>query len=151
MMTKTIFTLVAMALFAGAGSTGCENTPHEKIQDAKENLQEAKLDVKEAVKDSLTAYREEWQAFKFDAEAKIRDNEYVMNGYRDKIIKADPAQKTIFDKKIANLEQQNAGLKSRLAGYRDEGKSKWEEFKQGFVHDMDALGKSLESLTLDGK
>lgn len=149
MMTRILF--MALGLLAGTVSTGCENTPDEKIQDAKKNLQEAKHDVKEAVNDALTAYRDEWESFRFDAEAKLRDNEYTINGHIKKMVKADPTQKAIFNKRIGELEQRNGELQKRLAEYHDDGKSNWEEFKQGFVHDLDALGTSLKGFSVHDK
>ena len=151
MKSKTIFAVVAIGLITGTVLTGCRNTPEKNIEDAKENLREAKDDVKEAVNDALTAYRDEWHTFKFDAEAKIRDNEYTMNGYKDKMVKAGATQKAIFTKKIGELEQRNADLKRRVEEYRDEGKDKWEEFKQAFTDDLDALGKSLKDLKVNHK
>jgi len=150
-MSRTAFAFVAIVLLAGTAFTGCKSRPEEKIEDAKENLLEAKHDVKAAVNDALTAYRDEWQPFEFDAEARIRDNEYTMNGYKKKMVKADATQKAIFNKKIEELEQRNAELKRRLEEYHDEGKVKWEEFKQGFTHDMGELEKSLKELTVDDK
>lgn len=151
MTTKTLFALVAIGLVAGTVSTGCESTPEKKIEDAKENLREAKHDVKEAVKDALTAYRDEWEGFKFDAETKLRENEYTMNEYKRKMVKADATQKAILNRKIEELGQRNAELQRRLGEYHDEGKTKWEEFKLEFTHDMDALGNSLKDLTTEDR
>jgi hypothetical protein len=36
-----------------------------------------------------------------------------------------------------------------LEDYKDEGQSKWEEFKTNFNHDMDGIGKIMKDLFKD--
>jgi hypothetical protein len=36
-----------------------------------------------------------------------------------------------------------------LEEYKDEGQSKWEEFKTNFKHDMDGIGKTMKDLFKD--
>jgi len=47
------------------------------------------------------------------------------------------------------LKQKNRDLKEKLENYKDEGESKWEEFKTNFNHDMDAIGKTISDLFKD--
>jgi hypothetical protein len=47
------------------------------------------------------------------------------------------------------LEQKNRDLKKKLEEYKDEGQSKWEEFKTNFKHDMDGIGKTMKDLFKD--
>jgi hypothetical protein len=47
------------------------------------------------------------------------------------------------------LEQKNRGLKKQLEEYKDEGESKWQEFKTNFSRDMDAVGKTVKDLFKD--
>lgn len=39
--------------------------------------------------------------------------------------------------------------KKQLEQYKDEGESKWQEFKTNFSHDMDAVGKTMADLFKD--
>ena len=47
------------------------------------------------------------------------------------------------------LEKKNIELKKRMGEYKYESKEKWEEFKQGFNHDMDVVGKSIKDFFSD--
>jgi hypothetical protein len=60
--------------------------------------------------------------------------------------KAGSIMKAKYSKQVAVLEQKNADLKKKLADYKDEGQSKWQEFKTNFKNDMDAIGKTMTDL-----
>ena len=63
--------------------------------------------------------------------------------------KAGPKMKTKYSKDVTALEQRNSNLKKKLEEYKNEGTSKWQEFKTNFKHDMDGLGKTMKDLFKD--
>ena len=147
MVAKHIILLIGACLTAGGIYSACEQTPEKKIEAAKEEIHEAKQDIKEALKDAQTAYRDEWHTFQFDTETKLRENEYHVNELKESMVKMDARAKATFDTTLAVVEQRNESLKKQLAGYKDEGKEKWGEFKEHVTHDMGEIEKSLEELT----
>jgi hypothetical protein len=65
--------------------------------------------------------------------------------------KIDAKNKATYQKKISELEQKNAKLKSDLADYKDESPDKWTSFKIEFNHDMNELGKAIKDFTVNNK
>jgi predicted RNase H-like nuclease (RuvC/YqgF family) len=63
--------------------------------------------------------------------------------------KTDSKTKAKYNKAVAELEQKNRDLKKKLEEYKDEGESKWQEFKTNFSHDIDGLGKTMKDLFKD--
>jgi flagellar motility protein MotE (MotC chaperone) len=113
------FILTFIMLIAGSILTGCNSNRENKVDYAKENVKQASQDLK----DAQVQYEKEWRQFKSDADLKITDNE----------------------KSIAKLKVKiKTGNKKLKAKYE-----KWEEFKQGFNHDMDVVGKSIKDFFSD--
>ena len=144
-MKYTILTFAAMACVAGTLLTGCTKTTEQKVQNAKENVGDAKQELKNA----QSAYLAEWQTFKRESELAIAANEKRIDAFKEKMEKAGPKVKAKYDKEVAALEQKNKDLKKKLEDYKDEGQSKWEEFKTNFKHDMDGIGKTMTDLFKD--
>ncbi len=147
MLTKQILVLTAAAFICVNIYTGCESTPEKRMESAEQDLHEAKKEIKEAIKDAQTEYKDEWHTFQFDNEAKLRDNEYRINELKNKMVKARGKTKLRFDKEIEIVEQRNENLKNKLAGYKDEGTEKWDEFKKEFTHELEMIEKSLSDVT----
>jgi predicted RNase H-like nuclease (RuvC/YqgF family) len=63
--------------------------------------------------------------------------------------KTDSKTKAKYNKAVAELEQKNRDLKKKLEEYKDEGESKWQEFKTNFSHDIDGLGNTMKDLFKD--
>jgi hypothetical protein len=145
-MRKTLIYTAFVAIAAGAIFSSCESNA-KKVENKKENVVEAKEELKEAQRE-LNA---EYPSFKTDAEVKIIANEKRIEELRVKLNKPGKAP---FDelrkKRIDELEQQNASLRTKLDAYEKEN-SDWEAFKREFNHDMEALGKSFENLVKDNK
>lgn len=57
--------------------------------------------------------------------------------------------KASYDEKIAEMDRQNLALESRLKSFESEEKEDWQNFKQEFDRDMDALALALKDLTKD--
>jgi predicted RNase H-like nuclease (RuvC/YqgF family) len=79
----------------------------------------------------------------------IEDNEKRINAFKEKMGKAGLKVKAKFNEEVAVLEQKNRDLKKKLEDYKDEGQSKWKEFKTNLNHDMDGIGKTMKDLFKD--
>jgi len=137
-MKNTLFTFAVIGCMTGIFLVGCEKTAEQKVEGAKKELKEAKAD-----------YVAEWQKFKTESEAQIKVNEDKIDAYEAKMEKAGHKAKANYKKAIAELKEKNHALKEKLEDYKDEGQSKWQEFKTNFSHDLDAVGKTVSDLFKD--
>jgi hypothetical protein len=144
-MKNNIFVFAVIGFMVGTLSTGCGKTSEQKLESAKENVGEVKQDLK----DAQAEYRAEWQTFKSESEQTIAANEKRIDAFKEKMEKAGHKAKAKYRKEVAVLEQKNHDLKNKLEEYKDEGRSKWEEFKTNFKHDMDGIGKTMKDLFKD--
>ncbi len=140
-MKKTIFYIAFAAIVSGGIFTSCDSK-EKKMDDAKEEMQDAKEDMKDAAQD----LNPEYNSFKTDAEMRIDANDQRIADMQAKL--NEPGKKPLDDarvKRIAELKEKNAELRSRLYGYEKE-RSDWESFKREFNHDMDELGNAFKDL-----
>ena len=79
----------------------------------------------------------------------IEANEKRIDAFKEKMEEAGLKVKAKFSEEVLVLEQKNRDLKKRLEEYKDQGQSKWEEFKTNFKHDMDRIGKTMKDLFKD--
>jgi low affinity Fe/Cu permease len=73
-------------------------------------------------------------------------NEKRIDAFKEKMEEAGLKVKAKYSEEVAMLEQKNRDLKKKLEEYKDEGQSKWEEFKTNFKHTKDGIGKTMKSL-----
>ena len=139
MINKNLISTVLL-LIAGLILTGFYTNLDKKVKNVQDNGKQAN----QGVKKEKTKFDKEWKEFKSNAEIKINSNEKRIGEFKVKIKTAGKDVKVKYDKEITVLEQKNVGLKKKINEYKYEGKDKWEEFKLGFNHDMDAVGKSLK-------
>jgi hypothetical protein len=144
-MKKHIFILAFIGFMTGVLITGCGKTSEQKVEGAKENFE----GVKDDLQDAKTAYLAEWQAFKEEADEKIDANQKRIEAFKANMSKAGSKVKENYNKQVAVLEQKNQDMKNKLAEYKDDGQSKWKEFKTNFNNDMDAIGKTMTDLFED--
>ena len=140
-MKKIIFYLAFSAMATSVMFTSCDSKA-KKVEEEKDNVQEAREDLKEARRELNTEY----PAFRIDAEEKIMRNEKRIAELQAIV---DKPGKQPFDgirkKRIEELAEKNALLKSRLYQYEKEN-SDWEVFKREFNHDMKELGEAFTDL-----
>jgi chromosome segregation ATPase len=152
---KNILFMLAIAMLITSGSfIGCQS-PTEKKEAAEKDLQEAKEDLREAqqeVVDSLhrAATVEEYEAFKAEAQLKIKKNNDRIAELRVKRSKPGKAMDEYYETRIVALEKKNAELKVEIDSY-DRSRTDWEQFKREFNHDMDEIGEAIEDLFEDNK
>lgn len=143
-MKKSIFTLAAMSLLmTGALFTSC-NSAAQKEENTTTESQDANAE------EQVVATAEEWQAFKTDAEAKIKNNEIRIEELTVQMNKPGQVFDDLYKNRIEELEQQNRELQNRIDAY-DKSHTDWEKFKREFNHDMDELGEALKNITVNNK
>ena len=124
--------------------TSCESK-QQKVENAQQEVNAAEDNLK-TTQAELNA---EYPAFKTDAELQIAANDQRIAEL--KVILNKPG-KLPFDEKrkmrIAELEEKNAQLRSRLYGYEKE-RSDWEAFKREYNSDMQGLNAAFKDLSND--
>jgi len=146
-MKKTIFNLTIIVCISGVIMTACQSST-SKVEDAKDHVQIATENVIEANQALNQALKDSIQQFRTASEAKIRINEKKIAEFKAKIAKEKVETKMKNEKKLAELEQKNKDLISRLDNYKDVQQDKWAKFKTEYNHDMDELGKAFKDLTI---
>lgn len=135
--------------------TSCQ-TPEQKVNDAKENVKDANQDLKNMQKAESeaeaqkAANAESWRVFKNESEAKIRNNELVIDEMNTKMHSSGKKIQAVFEKKIAELKQKNNAMKVRVNNFEN-NQSDWESFKREYNHDMDELGRALKDFTVNNR
>jgi len=136
-MRKILLGLALTSITAGTLLTSCQSK-EQKVEDAKENVQDAKKDLNNA-QNELNA---EYPAYRTDAEKRIADNEERIADLKRKINTGGKPLDNARARKIQELEDRNAELRSRLYGY-EKAHTDWESFKRDFNKSMDELGNSI--------
>jgi predicted RNase H-like HicB family nuclease len=147
-MKKTFLTVVVTGFMIGTMLTGCQ-TSNKNVEKARDNMEEAKDKVTEAKNDINQALKESIQQFKKESQERISNNEKIIAEFKGKMEKRGKVTKANYEKKVAELEQNNREMKMRLDKFEDNEQDKWDSFKSEFNHDMDELGKALKDLTID--
>jgi cell division protein FtsB len=129
---KTVFVALSVILLLAGPALPAQVTAHSF--NVKIVSQEVEADMK---------------TFKEEQLKKIKENEESITVLKRKRAGTKDKVDDAYDKRILKLEQSNAELKRRITTYNDPDKSKWEEFKREFSHDMDELGQALKDMFRD--
>jgi hypothetical protein len=140
-MKKLIITLVITTFMGGSMILDSCQSSAKKVEEAKENVTNANHELIKARQDSI-------QQFKQESAREISNSEKRITEYKVKIAHENKALKAKHEKKLAELEQKNNDLKTKLTNLKEDGSEDWKKFKSEFSHDMDELGKSLKDLTV---
>ena len=124
----------------GTMLTSCRSSV-KKVEKAQENVVEANQKLNQALKDSI-------QQFRTESENRISIYEKDIVEFRARIANEKKANKSKYEKKLAELDKKNIEMKKKLADYKYEEQAKWEIFKAEYNHDMDQLGQSFKDLTV---
>ena len=137
-MKNKMFAFAVIGCMAGIFLAGCEKKSEQKVEEAKQELKDAKA-----------GYTAEWQKFKTESEAQIKVNDDKIDEFKAKMDKAGTKAKAKYKKAVVELKEKNHALKEKLEDYKDEGETKWQEFKTNFNHDLDAVGTTISDLFKD--
>lgn len=135
--------LVASTLFIG-----CDNNKQNErqLENAAEDVQEAQQDLNEA-KDE---YAKEWEEFRTESDNRFKEYDNDLVTYKERM-KTDKKFKEQNEKTILELETRNNEYRVKRDNFEKDNatakdRTKWEEFKREFNHDMDELGASIKGL-----
>ena len=134
-MKRIIYSIAFIGtMIASLTITSCQ-TSAQKEEAAKVNVQEAN----EQLNDAKQEVNADYPQFKKDEEEQIAINETRIAEIRARISDSGKAPLDgLRKKRIEDLENRNAELRSRLYGYEAEH-TDWVTFKAGFNSDMDKL------------
>ena len=149
MKATTIIIIAALCILLLVFFISCSKASDKKVADAQANAVNAQAAADTAVAQNNA--KNDWQVFKTESEAKIAANDKIITDYKAKMSNANGKFKANYNKKIETLEQKNKAMQAKLDGYKDDGKTSWEQFKTDFNKDMDNLGASLKDFATDVK
>jgi predicted RNase H-like nuclease (RuvC/YqgF family) len=145
-MKNYILKSITLMSFLGLLLVGCNNTPKAKegeLEDAKEDVVQAESDLQQSKLDSVSDYT----TFKTSIDLKLDENERQIAAMKATINSSKDSNKPEYEKQLAQLEEKNTKLKTKIQDYDQQGTSeKWELFKVEFNKDMDDLGKSISNM-----
>lgn len=145
-MKKNFFILGLTILVAGTMLIGCLSSDEKvaaaraNVKNANENVELANQELNKAKQDSITEFRRE-------AIERINSNKKIISDFKSKIASEKKEVKAKNEKILAKLEDRNNNMEKTLSDYKEEGESKWLEFKIKFNNDLDELGKAFSSLS----
>jgi lipopolysaccharide export LptBFGC system permease protein LptF len=154
MKIMIFFAVLTIPLMVGTMFTGYwlstqkHKADQTKVQDTRQDLKMAQKDANTIAQKAVTP--EECKTFKSKFELRIKANEIRITELNVKIKKPGERFDVLYEKKIANLEQQNKEMRARLEWY-EKIQSNLESFKRKFNHVIDTIGESLKNLAVDNK
>ena len=152
-MKKSIVLLASILLMIIIALPSCQTSEtkvsnaEDKVQDAKEDLADSKQDLYNVRLDTITNYEQ----FKIEADKIITARENNIIEFKARVASEKKEINADYNTKLDELEKKNNELKKQLEDYKDDGKDKWDSFKNEFNHDMTELGKAFNDLTVDNK
>jgi peptidyl-tRNA hydrolase len=149
-MKKTMLILLTTIVTSGVVMMSCDSSEvkakkaAEKVQVANAEAEKAALELKNAEQVLIDEYNQ----FKKESEAKIIAHNKSVAEFRKRVAKEKKENRAKYEAKLTELENKNSDLKKKLDGYKADGIEKWNQFKNEFNRDMEALGKSFSDLTV---
>lgn len=91
-----------------------------------------------------------YHKFRMRAQEQIRENEQKISELKKKAKEGKQEAVDKFNKRVAELEEKNTELRTRIDNYDTNKKEqKWEVFRREFDRDMKELGQALRDLGKD--
>jgi hypothetical protein len=144
-MRPVFFVLILIGFSVGTSVFRCQS-PAEKTESAREqsisdeyNIEKINLRLENAMKDSIRQFNDESARMI----AVIKDD---LASLKLKIERNTINNRTISEKKLAELELSLNELKLKLDGFNDRRIDKWEEFRREFSRDMTELQEALKGI-----
>lgn len=149
-MKRPVFSIqIVLILIFGTVFTGCESSAQKEFEANEQKhkssrRQEAmRNDTNQTVPEVVSD--REWEAFRTNADKRLKDNEILLTNLRMKIRSTGKKSDMIFEKWINIFEQKNKFLKERIIVY-PEVQGDWESFQSEFNKELDELYKSLKDM-----
>jgi len=145
-MRKKIRLLVAYCFIAGITLISCKPS-NEKMEDAKEDVVEAK-EAEANAEENLTEVKadtaSDYALLKAQTKKLIAENETRIAEFKMKLKTETAVKQKKFQTEIDQLEAKNNVLKSDLNAYKEEGKEKWNAFKNRLQKSVDDVNKDIQ-------
>lgn len=139
-MKRSIITI--LALLVVSLSLGSCTSPADKVDDAKQDVDKANRELEEAEAE----YKQDLAEYKKEVQAKIESNEALIAKLREKNLTATGQEKAKREVRIAEVEERNNELRSKLNNYNGTTQDKLADFRDELNHDMNELGEALKDL-----
>jgi serine phosphatase RsbU (regulator of sigma subunit) len=154
MKTMIFFAVLTIPLMVGTMFTGYWLSTR-KHKDAQTNMQDTRQNLHMVQKDANAIAQkavipEERKTFKSEFEQKIKANEIRITELNGKMKQPGERFDAIYEKKVANLEQQNKEIRARIESY-EKIQSNLKSFKREFNQVIDTIGESLKNLVVENK
>jgi TolA-binding protein len=140
-MKRSIITVFALLTFS-LSLDSC-SSPADKVGDAKQDVEKANRELEEAE----AAYQKDLANYRQEIQEKIASNEALIAEMRAKNLTASAKDKAEREVHIAEVEQRNNELRSKLDNYDGTSQERLAEFRDELNHDMNELGESLKNLS----
>ncbi|OIP01616.1 MAG: hypothetical protein AUJ98_03750 [Bacteroidetes bacterium CG2_30_33_31] len=147
-MKNPIFILAVTAIIAGTMFNSCQSSA-TKVENAEEDLQVAKENVDEADMKLYQERQDSIKQFKNESKEKIDYYDARIIELKAKIANKKTNVKTLFESRLALIEEKNNELKIKLAKYSDDTSDNWKVFKSELSRDMENLEKALNDFSKD--
>lgn len=134
--------ILAVTAFMAGTITGCQSSA-SKVENAKDNVQEARDNVVVAQQELDQALNDSIRQFKTEYQERITANEKTIAEFKVKIGRENKQSRVAYEKRLAEMEQQNTDMKRRLNEFNENQKENWVAFRVKFRHDMDQYGKAM--------
>ena len=145
-MKKLILNLALTALVAGTIFIACKKVADEMKDDTEtENvmMDEKGMDMEDDMDTDVNA---EYTAYKTESEAKIKENESIIDILKGDVKKTRQELRAGYNNTVNELEERNEAMKERLKNYKQETKEGLQSFSREFNRDMEELGQALRDL-----
>ena len=116
-----------------------EDNTSDKAQDTEDHLANTPMDTVKVLQDRTTAY----QKFIAESETRINIYEKEITDLKIKIAEEKKTEKSKYEQKLAQLEQKNEMLKTKIIDYKDKQIDNWDAKQLEFRKDMDDLGNAI--------
>jgi hypothetical protein len=137
-MKKSILTFGLSIVMVGAIVTSCQSSvkKEDKTSDKTQNTESDSVKVQQ---DTTSMY----QKFINESEVRINTNEKSLAEIKAKIATEKKDQKAGYEKKLAQLEQKNQALKTKIIDNKDKQVSNWDNTQLEFRKDLEELGTAI--------
>ncbi|MBU1719490.1 MAG: hypothetical protein KKA07_10520 [Bacteroidetes bacterium] len=143
-MKKTILPIALFTIAAILQSCNSSDMNNEsglkEVQSADNQMVKHKQEQLVTKEDSIFQFRKESYEKLSVHEKNVRALKAVLASQKENL-------KTVYEEKMADIEQQNLILKQRLETFGENGTEAWENFKVEFNNDMEKLGEAVSDLT----
>lgn len=130
---------VAAILLIGLLVVGCSTSHKKRFQEKESNS----LRIKN-LEDENKNYKLEMEEFRKTKSEEIASNEKSLVAFKLRVSTLKKEEKKKFEKKISKLNNKNSDLKKKIADFKTDNKTNWENFKYHFNHDMKKLGNAIK-------